>query len=376
LACQAQLEHSTPHSEGGPRSLTIFKLFAMGSTAPQPPHTLKLDISGAQQLSSKAADYAMKFIAGQVSKEEALSEICRGSVIQISGCNALAYLPFFKDEINKINEKHGYYIEFIPEGDVDMYGRVTYFSVRLGQEKLPVYIPGTPMFRSGVRKSSPLEVHAKCCQQNGPVLGAGCARFLAEVICKIGHSYEKFCAETLCSSTKRNPDCILKAFEEVLPEYCLSDATEHGRLIEMMSAFTKLVETMPDESVGKIRSYCMLKDLAEKDGISSNMTAADAQRLTSKPVLTDEFESLVQTRQSSMVYPNFEEVFAGATSPEELITTLAETFMEKKLFVVKDESGNVVDSQAQESNNAGVKLLCDQLVATIRTVSAHPSRKT
>jgi len=106
------------------------------------------------------------------------------------------------------------------------------------------------------------------------------------------------------------------------------------------------------------------------------MTAADAQRLTSKPVLTDEFESLVQTRQSSMVYPNFEEVFAGATSPEELITTLAETFMEKKLFVVKDESGNVVDSQAQESNNAGVKLLCDQLVATIRTVSAHPSRKT
>jgi len=345
------------------------------TTIPEPQQPSDIDISCARKLSSKAADYAMKFIAGQVGEEEALSEICRGSVIQITGYNALAYLPFFKDDISKINQNHGYYIEFVPEGDMDMYGRVTYFLVRLGPDKLLVYIPGTPMFRSGVCKNSPLEVYAKGCQQNGPVLGLSCARWLAEMCCKLGQGYEKYCTEKHCSSTKRNPDCILKAFEKILPEYCLSDANEHGRLIEMMSAFTKLVETMPEQSVGKIRSYCLLKDLAEKDGTHS-VTELDAYRLTFRPVLTHEYESLMQTRQSSMVYPKFEEVFAGATSPEQLIRTLAEGFMEKKLFVVKDESGKTVDSQAQESNNAGVKQLCDQLIATIRTVSANPSRRT
>ena len=63
---------------------------------------------------------------------------------------------------------------------MDPYGRVTYFYVMLGDTLLPIYQPGSVMFETAIQKESELSVVAGGSQQNGAILGNGCALFLSK----------------------------------------------------------------------------------------------------------------------------------------------------------------------------------------------------
>ena len=99
---------------------------------------------------------------------------------------------------NKIKQKladeykpHIFEIEKGKQPIVDSYGRATFFYSKIGRKRIPIYQPGTFMFESGVVNESPLMVHAHGSQQNGAILGNGCALFLCKFIAKLVQNYEQ-----------------------------------------------------------------------------------------------------------------------------------------------------------------------------------------
>ena len=72
---------------------------------------------------------------------------------------------------------------------MDSFGRVTFFYIYLGNEKLPIYQPGAVMFESAVKSDSDIVVKTANGQQNGPILGNGCAIFLAKFLSKLVQRY-------------------------------------------------------------------------------------------------------------------------------------------------------------------------------------------
>ena len=74
---------------------------------------------------------------------------------------------------------------------VDTRGRFTHFYAKLGDKEIPIYQPGTIMFENAVLENSQLAVHHGGSQQNGGILGNGCALFLSRVTAELAQCYEQ-----------------------------------------------------------------------------------------------------------------------------------------------------------------------------------------
>ena len=123
----------------------------------------------------------------------------------------------------------------------DSYGRVTYFYARLGNKKIPVYQPGTIMFECGVIDESELAVEAHGAQQNGAILGNGCALFLCKFIARLIQCYEEKCSENeVDPEGEIDNDCYKIALTEILQACCYEDASEHGRLLALKDILQSL----------------------------------------------------------------------------------------------------------------------------------------
>lgn len=74
---------------------------------------------------------------------------------------------------------------------IDSYGRVTFFSVKLAGQRLPIYQPGTVMFETGVRANCQLANKAKrgLLQLNREIMSEANAMFLASFIIKLSQRY-------------------------------------------------------------------------------------------------------------------------------------------------------------------------------------------
>jgi hypothetical protein len=68
---------------------------------------------------------------------------------------------------------------------IDVFGRVTYLYIVLGGIQFPIYQPGSVMFETGVNANTESSVVHGGSQQNGPILGNGCACFLAKFLCSL-----------------------------------------------------------------------------------------------------------------------------------------------------------------------------------------------
>lgn len=66
----------------------------------------------------------------------------------------------------------------------------------LANQELPVYQPGTVMFETAVKSDSDISVVHGGSQQNGAILGNGCAVFLCKFLVKLVQRYEKQCGES------------------------------------------------------------------------------------------------------------------------------------------------------------------------------------
>ena len=126
---------------------------------------------------------------------------------------------------------------------VDSYGRVTYFYACLGDKKIPVYQPGTIMFECGVVNNTDLAVEAHGSQQNGAILGNGCAIFLCKFIARLTNCYNKLAEEAghdICA--KPDNDLYKTALTQELHRCCYEDYSEHGRLLALKDILASITE--------------------------------------------------------------------------------------------------------------------------------------
>ena len=128
---------------------------------------------------------------------EAVVNANRQVVQEISQPIAQANCQFFKDKQNeKLEEALRSYIYVVDtsKGEqpmVDNYGRVTYYYACLGDQAFPVYQPGTIMFECGVVNNADLAVTHGGSQQNGAILGNGCAIFLCKFTASLVKCYNE-----------------------------------------------------------------------------------------------------------------------------------------------------------------------------------------
>ena len=105
------------------------------------------------------------------------------------------------------------------------------------------------MFESGVVNESPLNVTAHGSQQNGAILGNGCALFLCKFVAKLVCNYETEKNMRHLKKTTLVNECYQQALCNTLTELAEEDKNEHGRLIVMKEA---LVSLMEEEKLAKL----------------------------------------------------------------------------------------------------------------------------
>ena len=195
----------------------------------------------------------------------------------------------FRNKIKqKLDDQYKPFIVEIEKGKqpiVDSYGRATYFFCKLGRKRIPIYQPGTFMFESGVVNESPLNVTAHGSQQNGAILGNGCAIFLCKFVAKLCQNYDQEMSMRHCTKTCLQNDCYHQALTDTLTELAYEDKEEHGRLIVMKEALVSLMEEENLEA--KYTAMFYAKDFSCIRQISDDKLSTD---LTENPPTTDEIQ--------------------------------------------------------------------------------------
>ena len=163
---------------------------------------------------------------------------------------ALVNKEFFKQKLkDKLDPELQEYIKSINtrKGEkpiVDNYGRVTYYYAQLGDKKVPVYQPGTIMFECGVVADSDLAVEAHGSQQNGAILGNGCAVFLCKFMARLIQCYEATSLDNEIDYTGPvHQECYKMSLTKTLQQCCLEDVKEHGRLLALKDILASLTES-------------------------------------------------------------------------------------------------------------------------------------
>ena len=187
---------------------------------------------------------ALQIYNGKVQAENACDSVIednRNQLKEFSCRIAEANKSFFieklkqkltSDEFCRINSVDG----LNEKPYTDRYGRCTHFFVAIASKKFWLFQPGTVMLDCGV--SGDLEVCHGGSQQNGPILGNGCASYLARFAANLAKKYEQKSNQ----DTEFNKTAFKKSLTETLEEMVEEDATQHGRLISVKDQLMELSE--------------------------------------------------------------------------------------------------------------------------------------
>lgn len=108
----------------------------------------------------------------------------------------------------------------------------------LGDQQLPIYQPGSIMFETAVNGESDISVVHGGSQQNGPVLGNGCAIFLAKFLAKLVLTYNSICEDPSEFCSKSYKAALIKTLCNVSVE----DMREHGRLLTLKKKLVSMCD--------------------------------------------------------------------------------------------------------------------------------------
>ena len=188
---------------------------------------------------------------------------------------------------------------------IDDWGRCTYFFAIIGTHKLLIYQPGTPTFISGVQKDCDLVTFHDNCQQNGAVLGMGCASFLADFVTHLCSLYQEHCSKMKLDSSNFHPNAYKISLEACLQKFVDEDRDAHGRLIEMKGLLLNLGGGN-EIKYELYQSYFYAKDI--------EILRGEKQTNIPKCVSNEELSFILEKRRSCCTYPNIECYF-DKTSP-------------------------------------------------------------
>ena len=129
---------------------------------------------------------------------------------------------YFRERINeRLGDELGNYIISSKMPIYDDFGRTSYFYIKIGNYKLPLFQPGAIMFLTAVKDNSELVIKGKTTErQNGPILGMGCALFLAKFFAKLSKKYQEYCV-----ANNKNCDDF---YEDIYKNSLIENLNDHG----------------------------------------------------------------------------------------------------------------------------------------------------
>ncbi|CAF3928018.1 unnamed protein product [Rotaria sp. Silwood1] len=186
----------------------------------------------------------------------------------------------------------------------DEWGRVTYFFTMIGPHVILLYQPGTPTFISSVDDKCDLVVNHDNCQQNGAILGRGCACFLAQFMTSLSQQYQYFCTQHMIDSNNFHPSLYAKALDMCLQNFAAKDADAHGRLLEIKDL---LLHVGGNQEI-KCESIHLfyLKDIAVEQQNDDNFDRIVHSRLRLSKA---DFDRLIEKRKQNRTYNKVENYF-------------------------------------------------------------------
>lgn len=225
----------------------------------------------------------------------------------------------------------------------DSYGRVTFFGMRLGEHMLPVYQPGTIMFDSGV-KDGDVAVHHGGSQQNGPVLGNGCAIFLAKFLAKLCLTYNETCQQKgIDHNVGMDKACYRKALEKTLKKAALEDLNEHGRLLALKDHLLSLVDRSQRVSITtlglfQLKDYCAIDPgLARQLSADSSTYEEISAELETLEISARDAAKAVNTRFDNMTFPEAKAYSAGYKDVKAALPIINAAIQSKDGLVSEEE---------------------------------------
>lgn len=185
---------------------------------------------------------------------------------------------------------------------------------------MPVFQPGTVTLFSGVKRSCPLEVFAKNCGQNGPVLGMSCSLFLAKFMAHMAFKYEENMKNAEKNPKEFDPEIYHNSLIQMLDNYSEEDADQHGRLLEL-------------------KKLCLDVNNAEKIDISEEdekKFMKNDYRVYKEKMETEDKDGVQEVRKRFEYYSDWEKLFHEESASKIHQTLLPkiekEILMKKNIF--------------------------------------------
>ena len=258
----------------------------------------------------------------------------RDQVTALSKKVAFANRTFFREKLEQnLDADTRERIKEIPEGEypyIDRYGRVTYFYAQLADKRVLIYQPGTIMFESGVRDGV-LGVHSGGDQQNGAILGNGCATFLCRFVATLTMKYEK-----RAGNDKLDEDVYREVLTNTIKDFALEDASCHGRLLVMLE------EPVGLTSDGKLSDTAL--DLFHAKEILANsgreVTKEGIDEIVAAPVDANGIESIMQLRIEESHFDMVELFCSGTMEIDTVLPQIIEFLVAKNGLVPDAKKAN------------------------------------
>jgi len=116
------------------------------------------------------------------------------------------------------------------------------------------------MFESAIKSGSSLEIVHNGAQQNGAILGKGCALFLVRFITNLLKKYYDHCKSHNMSNDRIHMDVYENCLKSNLVDMSDEDMNEHGRLICMKDCLLN-INTKSKTNDHSLYPYFHRKDL-------------------------------------------------------------------------------------------------------------------
>ena len=200
------------------------------------------------------------------------------------------------------------------------------------------------MFETGVVSDGNLAVNAHGSQQNGAILGNGCAIFLCKFMTKLTMNYNAVAEEEGVDMYGPFDENVYKtALTNALRENSREDATEHGRLLALKKSLANMTsEKVLDE---KQLACLYLKDIAEAQGQDLNEMDEDAITEMLDNLPDDEFKATIQkNRKDQSLLPDEEMFQVGSVPISDVLSNIKEAIL-KKDGIVEPEKQDLFREQ-------------------------------
>ena len=130
------------------------------------------------------------------------------------------------------------------EPTCDSQNRASYFYVRIGPIRLPIFQPGTIMLYSGVYRNSPVAIDYNGKQTNGSILTLDSALFLMEFLARLAYHYSDICDTEGLSLDKLSCDAYKRSLAKCFDILADEDCSKYGVLRELQKMLVDIDERL------------------------------------------------------------------------------------------------------------------------------------